>query len=235
MYEFDSSLVGRCNVIVESFEENDWAIMRNMKAQGSEWIILATEYVTGDTFNHFPELVGAQQYEDRAHWKERFERFVQCAEYCRAIWLAMDTPEQLEAYRAIVPPHVPVLPLPVPFCPKLYDAVKPMAKDIDVLFTGTTTPHRMAILSALTPHARVFGTRYMPEYLRREFVARSFINLSLRQSPGWPYPSLLRFWYLLNQGALVVGERCPVPCGLDPYVVQADTSVLPTEIGRAHV
>jgi hypothetical protein len=220
MYEFDSSLP-RCHIIAELFEDTDHERLRASKQHGSEWVILATEYVTGHTFNSFPNLHDAEQYADRAHWQQRYVNFVRCAEHARAVWLAMDMPEQTAAYRAIVPPHVPVIPLPFPFCPRLLPTDPPRAKDIDVMFSGTRTAHRMAIMQALSSRARFFGTRYIPDYLRRELLARTRICLAMRQGPDWPYPSPLRYWGLIHRAAFVLAEQCPFLCRLDRYVVQA--------------
>jgi hypothetical protein len=219
-YEFSLSVPAPCNVVVENFSEENYEQMRASSQNGADWVIVAPEFITGRTFNAYPNP-DSGPYARPELWQQRFDTFVRCAEFARAVWLGIDDPVQVDAYRAVLPPHVQVVPLPFPFCPRLM-TLDPPERDIDVLFTGNRTPHRMQILHALVNHTKLQATRYLPEYLRREFTDRAKITLALRQSLHWPYPSPLRLWANLTRGALVLAERCPYTCRLERYVGLVD-------------
>lgn len=218
-------IFGSHNIILENFNAQQVSLIRGICSQGADVIVVATEFITGRTFNDMADgAISGQEdpghYAKRPYWKERYDHFLCVAEVSRAIWLTTDHPEQIAAYRAIVPSHVPVIPLPYVHCPSFPRVTPRSVQDVDVLLTGTETPYRMSIVQSLMNQGlRIVYSPYLPEYIRRPYLARSKLCVNIRQSPGWRYPSLMRYWYHLNHGQRVVTERCPVPCSLDPYVL----------------
>jgi hypothetical protein len=218
-YDHQVNYPGYCHIIVDDFDPEVPDVMRKVRERGSEWIVVATEFITGNTFNRWHDPSDTTHYSDPGYWQARFDLFVQTAAQARAVWVAMDYPDQLAAYRAVVPAHVPVLPLPFPFCPHFQRNRVRFQKDLDIYFSGTMTNYRTQLVTDLMNRHTVFRTDYLPEYLRREFVSRSKITLSLRQGADWPFPSQMRYWYHLNQGCCVVADACSRPCRLDKYVL----------------
>jgi hypothetical protein len=218
-YDYHLCVPGYCHIVVEGFAARHVAALEEMVRGGSELIIVATEYVTGQTFNDFSET-GYQHphYSDRAYWQSRFQSFMACARHARAIWCASGDPRQVDLYQALVEP-VPVVPLPFPHFPAYAPVAHSPDKDIDVFFSGMLTPHRGEIMSRLGRSCQIFVTDvFMPDCVRRDVVARSKICLNLKQSPQWQFPSLMRYWYHLSNGSFLLGEQCPIGCKLDPYV-----------------
>ena len=77
-----------CNILFEGFTPSHVETFRALKQGGSDSIIVATEYVTGRTFNDFARQSDANSgdghYGNRAYWQERFDNFVGCARHARA-------------------------------------------------------------------------------------------------------------------------------------------------------
>jgi hypothetical protein len=218
-YDYHLCVPHFCHIVVDGFATRHADAMQEIKRYGSESIIVATEYVTSDTFNDFPDAgYEEQHYSDRAYWRSRFQNFRACARHARAIWCASSDPGQIALYQAVVE-DVPVVPLPFPHFPAYPRVAHRLDKDIEVFFSGKVTPHRREIMSRVGQgHVTFAAEGFVPDCVRRDAVARSKICLNLKQAPQWQFPSLMRYWYHLSNGSFLLGEQCPIRCELDSYV-----------------
>jgi hypothetical protein len=227
--QYEIYIPGRSHIFVENFSEGDVEIFRQSQAASGDNVIVATEYVTGETFNNFG-ATESTHYADEKNWRERFRTFVACAQFARAIWVAADDPEQLEAYRAVVPGHVRVLPLPYPYFTNFRRLETSAEQDIDVLFSDTYTTYRHQMMNRFTPGYKTLWSGYIAEHFRQNFLPRTKICLGLRQSATWKYPSPMRCWYYLNHGKLILNEQCARPCVLDPFIATVPPESLPAAV-----
>jgi hypothetical protein len=206
-------------IFIECFGPDQAAAVDEL-ARAGPVVIVATEFVTGDTFNDFPAAGDLGHYGKRDYWRQRRDCFIVAARRARAVWCASDEPQQLERYRDLVP-GVPVLPLPWP-CFEGFPAVThrpPGEKDITLLFTGHRTEYRCRILAGLAERHKVHSPKaFYHGADRRELLARAKLCLNVRQSPAWRSPSLMRYWWHLSNRSAVLGECCAAPCALDRYV-----------------
>src|SRR4051812_37664029 len=81
---------GHCNVYLDNFTPDDVDTVRRAREIGGEVVVVATEFITGDTFNDFPFGDGSEHYSDKAHWKSRHDSFLEVARMARAVWVAAD-------------------------------------------------------------------------------------------------------------------------------------------------
>jgi hypothetical protein len=98
-------------------------------------------------------------------------------------------------------------------------------KDLDVLFFGSMTPHRSAILQTLDG-LRLAFFEYGPSAFRNDMIARSRINLSLHSAPELSYFPQPRTGYLLNNRAVVVAEGSTDHPPMRSLVVEAPVDAL---------
>jgi hypothetical protein len=81
-------------------------------------------------------------------------------------------------------------------------------KDIDFLFYGSITPHRASILNDLAKRGHKVCAEFdCPAVYRNDLIARSRVVLTLRQSAEMDHLPYFRINYLVNNRALVAGER----------------------------
>ncbi|GAA5181672.1 hypothetical protein GCM10025771_29130 [Niveibacterium umoris] len=225
---------GKTNILIEFFTWDFVDVLRDVaRVPGTEFIVIATEYLTGETFNNFDALPLDQitpqhsHYDDLRHWRKRYRTFREVVSMARAVWHLSEL--QVPAYREkLALPNVHYLPHG--YMPAMERVVqKPVAhKDIDVIFTGTRTPYRDAVLRDL--EARGLVVRQLPiltsEFLREDMVARAKIAINVRQHANWKYPSNSRFYYHLMNRSMLVSERCEAQCDLTPFIHEAPPEAL---------
>ena len=216
---FSTKLVsGACNIIVENFGPKLVEMSIELAHRGTPFIIWATEEITGETFNVDVDE-SHSHYGDREHWKLRYDNFVTVAEHAAAVWVPVEA--LVDTYRAAVP-DVPVQFVPHGFAegyPKV--AQRPESdKNIDFYFSGTPTAHRRTLLAALgEKHSVMMHHHELPEYVRRDYLSRAKVCLSLRLGPQTRLPSVSRMHGLIMNRCYTLHEQCPLPSHLDPFVV----------------
>lgn len=213
---------GACHIFIECFTGRHVSLMQEIKQTGSEIIVVATEYITGNTFNDFSDT-DSGHYSNRAYWQSRFNTFKACAQSARSIWCATDDPRQIQLYRAVV--NIPVIPLPFPYFPT-FPRVTHVDKNIDVFFSGSHTTYRQNILTQLQKYQVVYLKTFPTGLARQRFVAQSKVCLNLKQSLRWNYPSKMRYWYHLSNESFLLGEQCQIPCALDPFILTVPSKQL---------
>lgn len=216
---------GECNILVESFGPGVVQNAIELAGHGTPYIVWGTEEVTGDTFNR-NVAAGHSHYGNEEHWQLRFDNFVTVAERAAAVWVPVES--LVPAYQAVLPE------VPVQFVPHGYAEGFPAvvqrpeaAKDIDFYFSGARTEHRSRLLDRLAKRHRVMHhDQTLPEYVRRDYLSRARVCLSLRLSEQTRLPSVSRMHNMVMNGCYTLHERCPLPSHLDPYVTHVPTEEL---------
>ncbi|MCB1918818.1 MAG: glycosyltransferase family 1 protein [Candidatus Competibacteraceae bacterium] len=214
---------GHLNILLENFTDEFTDRALKLAHCGTDFIIVATEFLTGNTFNDFRKSASAlpkdAHYDNAAYWATRYRNFLRLSEYALAVWHLSE--HQVPVYQTALPGRG------VEYLPHGYLAafrrvvMRPDAeRDIDFLFTGSLTPYRQRILANLERKGyRVHAAPAMTGHFHREqLLSRTRIALNLRQHADWLYPSNSRFHYHLNNASLLLSERCHYSCDLDAYV-----------------
>jgi len=222
---------GKTNILIESFSYDFLEVYKEFSTTpGTEYIIVATEFLTGDTFNQFgeprPEGDDLPHYENPRYWRKRHRTFVEASQRARAVWHL--SASQTGVYRhGLGLEHVHYLPHGHVAQLERVHHQSHEHKDIDVLFTGTPTAYRDQVLSDL--RVRGLAVRFsLPRSAvqREDLVGRSKVAVNIRQSAEWKYPSNSRYHYHITNSSLLVSERCDETCDLSPYVVEAEAGRL---------
>ena len=152
-----------------------------------------------------------------------------------AIWEPYDSNRELLARFDLPPERLKKLSLG--FHEKLMDIEHrvPEKKDIDVLFFGSVSPRRQAILQALSQHCRVTGLLDAPAAFRNDLIARAKVNLNIHNSDQFRHLSLTRTTYLLNNRCVLVSETSDTHPELRSLILEADYEQLVAECERALV
>ena len=210
------------NVLLENFtREQVWQIKQLRKAGRTRLVVVVSEFTDGRRFN--PHITsGDGHYVDAAYWTSRFENFLEVAVEADAIWSLSDY--ALPEYRALFPDK-PVLSFPIGFDPLLpYRPPPPSeSKDIDLLFTGSLTPHRLAIVERLKQHFFVLTAPVTTLAASRvDFVRRAKVSLHLNLLQDAIYSSVMRHHFLVMNGAAVISERARTVGPVDEFLTQFD-------------
>jgi hypothetical protein len=213
------------NVLIECFTpEHAWQIHQIKKRYDrARFVIVVSEVTDGIRFNsHITS--GEGHYVAAEYWKKRFDLFLDVASEADAIWSVSDY--TLPGYRALFPDK-PVVTFPIGFDPFFPFNPHPLAeqKDIDLLFTGSPTPHRNALLSELSKNLTVMSAS--PRTLttaRLDLIGRTKACLHLNLQKHAVYSSVLRHHFLVMAGAPVVSERAETDGPLDEFIEVFDGS-----------
>lgn len=217
---------GKTNILIECFTAEYAAAMQETKqVTGTEYIIIATEFLTGQTFNDFhadseqaPPSQISSHYDNDNYWRKRFGAFSSIQPEARALWHLGDN--QVEPFRTATQ-HPRVHYLPHGYI-EGFARVRHKAKehkDIDAIFTGHLTDHRCQLITELKRQGiNALATQPLNFPQREDLVARSKIALNLKQNASWRYPSNSRYHYHLSNGSFLVSEHCAEACDLSPYV-----------------
>jgi hypothetical protein len=216
---------GKTNILIESFSYDFLEVFREFsKTPGTDYIIVATEYLTGETFNQFGKPIEERDnmphYENPRYWRKRYKTFLEANKYCRAVWHLSES--QVQTYRQELGlKHVHYLPHGhVSQLERVHHQIN-QHKDIDVLFTGTPTAYRDQVISDLRRKGLSVKFSLPRSSVQREdLVGRAKLALNIKQSAEWKYPSNSRFHYHITNSSLVVSEKCEESCDLSKYVVE---------------
>ncbi len=143
-------------------------------------------------------------------------------EQALSIWEPYDSNRELLALFDI--PSERLKKLSFGFHEKLIDIEhrSPEKKDIDVLFFGSVSPRRQAILQALSQRFRVTGLLDAPAAFRNDLIARARLNLNIHNSDQFRHLSLTRATYLLNNRCLLLSETSDTHPELRSLILEAD-------------
>jgi hypothetical protein len=214
---------GHLNILLEGFDDDFTAATEEaMKTPGSRLLLIASEFLTGDTFNDFSKIADSSYYSDQSYWGNRFRNFRRLESCSLAVWHLGET--EVAAYRKLLG-HERVDYLPHYWVPGLARVVhRPDdAKDIDFLFTGAETGHRQSLLEQLRNKGyHVVNMHALTAAFHREdLLARSKIALNIRQFNNWPHPSPSRFFYHLTNSSLLISEACHYEADIQEHILTA--------------
>jgi hypothetical protein len=211
------------HIIIECFDNFTADSILLCISTGARFILVVTEYITGNTFNDFS--VDASDSEDRQYWNFRYKNFRRVADKCQAIWCLSEM--TYKNCTSLYGSKVSIIPFAYV---EGYAKVTQRAdnhKDIDFLFTGSITPRRSGILDQLKEAG--FSVQhfspYLPSYIRENIISRSKISLAIAQSQNWIYKSEGRIYYHLMNQSFIAQELLEVSSPLDPYC-----EIIPREI-----
>lgn len=252
----DRFATDRINVVLEGFDVSFLAEIESAAKRGSKIIIIATEYVTGNTFNQFKALTPferallpvikikparsiikrvfhrrwRQHFDRTLEFTGRFRTFVRAAEVAQCIWVA--EPNEVPAYTQLLGSGKRVVGFPYCWFESSEYGINGWHtlgdKTCDVFFSGALTDYRLSLLGEL--EAKGFSVTKLPPttplFLRNHFADRARVVLDLKKNPDWGYISSLRVHYHLQRGDLVVCEKRKHACSLQPYVLLAKDSIV---------
>jgi len=212
------------NILIEGFSEATTNILLAYASMGVKIVIIASEVVTGGTFNDFKTTDnGAARYAPHRDWDERYWNFLKVAEACKTVWCLCR--EQLKGYAEVLPPSwLHHLPFGYVSGYGEVQQLPPRLKDIDFIFTGSSTGYRERIMKELERKGfRIMSRKHvLPSFFRANLVARAKICLGLKHYKEWKYSSLLRNYYHLMNGCFMLAESCEIPSVVDDYIEKAD-------------
>ncbi len=221
---------GKINIIIEYFSYDFIEAAKSVAASsGTEFILIATEFITGDTFNLFEPVSGEDQficehYNNLGSWKKRYLTFIKMYEMSRAVWHLSEN--QVSPYREKLR-NDNIFYLPHGYLEGLSAVeVRPWHyRDIDIIFTGTLTPYRKSILDELALTGITIDSIPVstPPYIRDDMVARSKLAINIKQNKNWKYPSNSRFYYHLVNASPLLSELTEYECDLSHYIMHADS------------
>ena len=97
-------------------------------------------------------------------------------------------------------------------------------RDIDFLFFGSITEHRLALLNKLKERGHSICSVFDHKAIyRNDLIARAKVHLSMRQHDVLNHLAWCKHCYLINNRGLVVSERCRDQEWLEPCFITADT------------
>ena len=209
------------NIVMEHFiEEKHLQALIDGRNQGARFILIGTEPIVNGTFNGGIESKH-WHYGNRDYWRVRFDAFAIAATMADAIWVLAES--MVPGYTALFP-NVPVRFLPHGHVNNFANIVhRPESeRNIDFYFSGSLTAHRERILKDLArTHHVGLNNPGVGEYLRQDMLSRSKVCLSLRLSENNLIPSVSRMHHHLQNRSFMLHEAYPLPCVLDPFVLQA--------------
>lgn len=217
---------GKVNILLECFTYDFVEAMKEVrKTPGTEFIIVATEFVTGKSFNDFnsgdAESTRDSHYDVPEYWRKRFRTFLVAQEMTRAIWHLAES--QVAPFKEATG-NASVFYLPHGYVDGFARVRhKPVQhKDIDAIFTGTLTNHRHNVIRELAKRGfNAVATKPLNFVQREDLIARAKIGLNIKQTDNWCYPSNSRYHYHLSNDSLLLSEHTPVQCDLSPYIIEA--------------
>ena len=274
-------VAGALNLLIECFDDKFTELLKETKADsGTRYIVLVTEFITGETFNKFEyepaqvEVTAGKAALGRVRswakasvtfvlsqnlrtalihlfpklypflrrnyfrlfgypfscnekmvgiYKLRYDNFLAIEPLCEAIWCV--TSHQLPGFQKKFGARVRLMPL-VSWTPKRKNTeIGILPQDIDFLFTGSLTPYRAAVLEKLRKRGYkvVVGTTFWPQFVRDHYLARAKVALQILQAPNWPYPSVMRYHYLLTSGVTTVAEKGRESCFQERFLFTASS------------
>lgn len=226
---FEQNVCPGCtNIIVELFTYDFLQrCIDASKTPGTRFVIIATEFITGKTFNDFKtvdntnNLVSVNHYEKRDYWLKRYTTFIKATELACSVWhlnkIASEKFKKELSRDVLYMPHC--------YVSKLANICTFEKKqDIDFLFTGTLTAFRESILTSLldSGYKCKFLDSSTPPLQRLSWVERSKIALNLKQNSEWKYSSNSRYYYHLCNDSLMISHKCEIDCDLSIFITEVE-------------
>lgn len=224
--EYSKSIIlGRINILLELFADSSANVIEAAVRNGVQFIVVATEFMTGDTFNDFGLLSeeAGGVYGKHEKWKQRHDNFLRVSELACAVWVVSD--HQVAGYLQAIPAQkLHLLPFGYTEAYRVVEHKEDQEKNIDFLFTGSPTQWRdqyLSVLKKLGAHV-VFCGPQTPSFIRNDLIARSKVCLSIKQYEQWKYPSATRPFFHVVNSSLMLTERYEGHSPMDDYITIID-------------
>lgn len=206
------------NILVENFNiETAKNLVEAHHDSGVRFIIVATELLTGDSFNDIGSKISSPRYSNLEYWRERYDSFAMLAEVAEAIWLMCEY--QKSGYERNFP-NTPILTIPMCFDPIEATASASFTppKLYEAMFMGTHTSIRTELMDELKNNVHLYTPNDVPAFMVGSVVKSAQICLHLHLKSGWPITSIMRQHVLLTHGAYIISEKSDHPGELDDFV-----------------
>jgi len=207
------------NVFYDFFNADAPEYFRFLRNAGYEYGIITTEILKDGVLNYQADPTSAA----------RIKAINDISRHARFVWV-MHEPS-LDSYRDLSG-HDRCHGLSLGHTEKVHEiACRPYEeRDIDFLFFGLPTPHRLALLEKLGSYGYVTRNIYdLPGFIRNSTIERSKINLSLRQNAIWDQPSVGRISYLVSNRCALIVEKTANGRPYEDYAI----AVSPDELVEA--
>lgn len=210
----------KINILLEAFDSDYVTKLQKLKNSGGKIIVIATEFITKNTFNDFSDFIDTSYYSDKKYWKNRYENFLKVAQFADDIWHLSDF--AAEEYSKDLNKKVKYLPHY--HVDKFQSVNHREKKDIDFLFTGSITDYRKEVLHKI--ESMGFKVEYSNSltapFHRDDLIARSKICLNIPQFENWPFPSQSRYFYHLENDSFLVSPKTEIPSEQDRYIFNCE-------------
>lgn len=224
---------GAVNLFIEYFPDRK-AVDDLIAFKASSGItvgVVATELVVGGRIPYGQQIVYAEPTDKDLALRTRIENFERLAPELDFIWCFLERTAQ--EFRG----RCPVVELfPVGHAYAAPDDIRRSPRDIDVLFFGNSTPHRLRVIEqferegiAVTTVGPSFGRGWAPPVILNSLLDRAKIGLNLTLREREPdekvdprFPSCHRIREMLEHGVCVVSETIPLDNYFADYIVSAE-------------
>lgn len=142
---------------------------------------------------------------EAAYRDMRIRNMIRIGSQCRFVW-CLD-PASFAGYKTAFR-HSNVFPFAVGFIETLVDlpSISDSEKVWDVCFTGSMTDYREGVITGLKAAGLRVAHGLFPHYVRQSVMARSRLQLTLKQSEAISIPSQMRMSYCLANGLPVISD-----------------------------
>ena len=204
----------------------DHIVLHRKSHPNSRLYILTTEVLNDSGFNSANSSLanndkGHLHYDNRPYWIARTITFLQALPYTDGLIL---NGEYSIAEYAKISKRYFYLPLSAPsdssIAGRQFGSKNKGHKDIDILFTGTITPYREAILSNLKSYGLSVHKLepHTPDYIRQDFFGRCRLSVGLKLSENTQLLSKYRAYYHLINEIPHLFEPVGMKTDLDEYI-----------------
>lgn len=200
-YVSDALRLDCLNLLIENFIETDAPMLSAFcRRHGKMLGIIMTEHIENEEAGL---SVGGSSLHQREYIGNADERIYSLLSFadCTFCYLTLGDLPELRSWRSILPGHVvqrlPFPPLPTKTRPQSGD-------DFDVIFTGTATNHRRAVMKQLSSTYRLVHSELQEEGARIDLYARSRVAVNVPQDPAWRWVSPMRILFGLRHGTPTV-------------------------------
>jgi hypothetical protein len=185
------------NLVFDNFA-GDWKGFFQAQLKQSRIGMICTERFAGSVLN-LPDWAA-----------QRARNLVEIGRQCSFLW-CLD-PQAVAPLQAELP-GVRVLYTPIGYVKDLenVETLEPARKIWDICFTGSITPYRQEVLAGLTAKGLSVIAGSFPPVVRRSVMARSRLQLTLKQTADNFMPSQMRIAYCLANGFPVISDFAGVP------------------------
>lgn len=206
------------NILIENFCYNyihGESFNNSLKYRDTDFIVIATEFLTGETFNDFsienPKIANdkGSYYYNKPYWKRRYNCFKHIINYSSLILHLNES--QAKIYQTHFPNNR------ISFLPHIYFSSNDtylesyqFPKDFDIFFSGNLTNYRSSILDELeNKNLKIITLPADTQpFLRNDIAKRARIAVNIKQHNFWEHYSDSRIAYHLTNGPYLVSQYC---------------------------